>query len=198
MSKNIGIFSIVEGHGEVPAVPVLLRRFAHEIYNRYDFDVLTPFRLPRSKYAKDDELMRSLLLGSVKLSEYSKPHILIIMDADDDCPVTEQQRLSRLILNNNFNVPVSLVMPYREYETWFNTSIGPGTNHATFKAPYNPSPNAHGIRDAKGYFERNYLNQGVFYSETVDQQKYTSLIDLQANDDRSFRKMRKEMSIIFN
>lgn len=198
MSRNlIGVFPIVEGHGEISAVPALLRRFGQEKYYRYDFDILTPFRLPRSKYSKDDELKKALLLASLKLNNYEKPHIVVMMDADDDCPAEEQARMTRLILSLNLGIPVSLILPYREYESWFNTSIIPGTEHVNFKAPFIPVVSADLIRDAKGYFEREYLLEGIYYSETVDQQKYTFLIDLDAENDRSFRKMKKEMNFIF-
>ena len=52
----IAIYPIVEGHGEVHAVPVLFRRIAFEICRRYDVQVLRPHRVPRGRMVAQDAI----------------------------------------------------------------------------------------------------------------------------------------------
>ncbi len=50
---------IVEGHGEVPAVPVLIRSLARRM-NVYNVGVAPPIRRPRSKLIKKDTLEQAV------------------------------------------------------------------------------------------------------------------------------------------
>ena len=62
------LFPIVEGHGEVGALPVLIRRIAHERLERFDFNVAKPFRMPRSKIVQfGHDLKKALRLGEAKI-----------------------------------------------------------------------------------------------------------------------------------
>ena len=78
------IITIVEGHGEVQAVPILLRRLAVEIKPEIYLDVPPPIRVKRQKILKEGELERAVELAARK----SEPcdGILILLDADSDCP----------------------------------------------------------------------------------------------------------------
>lgn len=81
----IPIASIVEGDGEVSALPVLLRRLASEWDSAVAINPLPPIRVRRDKFLnKDEEFRRQLLLAAAKSGENG--WILIVLDADDDCP----------------------------------------------------------------------------------------------------------------
>lgn len=83
------IFPIVEGHGDVSAVPELLRRLAFEEFGNYGLRVLRPFRLPRGEIVANNELERAVELGARKLAEEGdRGGIFVLLDADDDCPAT--------------------------------------------------------------------------------------------------------------
>jgi hypothetical protein len=77
---------VIEGHGEVEAVPLLVRRICQELY--FDFSVQTsrPVRVTKSKLLRGDELERAVRLA-VANTESQGP-VLIVFDADDDCPAT--------------------------------------------------------------------------------------------------------------
>jgi len=81
------IFPIVEGHGEISAVPELLRRLAHEEFRNYQLEVMRPFRLPRGRILADAGLEKAVELGARKLAADGRTGaILVLLDADDDCP----------------------------------------------------------------------------------------------------------------
>lgn len=195
---GIGVYPIVEGHGDVAAVRALVRRFAQELHAVYDYAILEPFRLPRTKFSQDAEVARALRAAAVKLTGFAKPCVLVLMDADDDCPAEQHARIMRLAAGLALPVPVSFVMPVREYEAWFIHCLDAGKTHPDVReAPPIPADVA-AIRDAKTWFRANVLAPGRPYSPSVDQAKYTYLIDLAATHDRSLVKLRKEMAAIFS
>ena len=71
---------IVEGHGEVAAVPVLLRRLLAEARTT-GVDVGRPIRRARSQLATEDGLARSIALARIQPNCAS---ILVLFDGDDD------------------------------------------------------------------------------------------------------------------
>ena len=75
---------IVEGHGEVRAVPLLLRRIAQEFDPSLVLDVLPPLRVPRSRLIKKDELERAVEFAARKTG--GRGAVLLLIDSDDDCP----------------------------------------------------------------------------------------------------------------
>ena len=78
------IVAIVEGHGEVAAVPILLRRIAAAVVPTADIDVLPPIRVDRYGVVKQNELERAVELAARMVG--TDGSILILLDADDDCP----------------------------------------------------------------------------------------------------------------
>lgn len=68
------VVAIVEGDGEVEAVPVLIRRIASEIAHFDVTTVLRPIRVPRQRIVKPGELER-----------YSR--LAAHLGGDDGCPL---------------------------------------------------------------------------------------------------------------
>ena len=62
----LAIACIVEGHGEVQAVPILIRRIAVTIDPALSIDVKPPLHIPRSKLVRDKELERAVELATRK------------------------------------------------------------------------------------------------------------------------------------
>src|SRR5215469_12294378 len=79
----VRIATVVEGHGEVESVPILLRRFASNWDPTVGFQTFSPVRVSRSKIIKAGELERAAKLASLKAEGCG---VLVIIDADDDCP----------------------------------------------------------------------------------------------------------------
>lgn len=189
------IFPIVEGHGELTAVPALIRRILFEKLQVFDFNVLPPYRVPRSKIGKfDRDLENAIRIGMLKVGKNSGG-VIIIADSDDDCPLELNQQFCDFCVNKSIDFPVSFVLAHREYEAWFISCGEEMRGHAAIKldAPSHDYPET--IRGAKGFFNREILIDGYVYSETVDQAKFTNSIDLEVASlkCRSFRKLIKEI-----
>lgn len=194
---TIGVFPIVEGHGEVAAVPALVRRFAEEVHRRFDYRVLEPYRLARTKFAQDAEIVRALRFAAIKLQPFTLRHVLVLMDADDDCPAEQHERIQRIVTESALPLNVGFVMPTREYEAWFIGCLDRSKPHADIRDEIPALADPSTIRDAKGWFRSRVLAPGRPYSPSVDQAKFTYLIDLAAPNDRALLKLRKEMAAIF-
>nr|VFJ77764.1 MAG: protein of unknown function (DUF4276) [Candidatus Kentron sp. FW] len=114
----IKIFTIVEGEGEVNAFPVLLRRLGEWLSPQCSVQVERPIRVPRDRFLKrKEEFRRFLWLAAAKSGDIG--WIIILLDADDDCPA----RLGPEILERaSVIVPhrqVSVILADREFEAWF-------------------------------------------------------------------------------
>ncbi len=170
----LSIFPIVEGHGEVSAVPILLRRFAHEVFNAYEIDVLQPYRLPKGKMGLTPHLETTVTFARRKLEQREGDRaILIILDADDDCPAEEALRMLTRATQIAEPIPVSVVFAKAEYESWFLAAIhslrgerGIANNAA---APIEPEA----IRGAKEYLQGHCMVPEATYSPTIDQPALT-------------------------
>ena len=90
----IAVAAIVEGAGEVAALPILLRRINAWRTPDAHLQALPPIRVHRDRFLnRDDEFHRHLLLAAAKCGE--KGWILVLLDADDDCPAELGERDSR-------------------------------------------------------------------------------------------------------
>lgn len=112
------IAAIVEGDGEVDALPILLRRLADwRTPDRYP-QPLRPIRVRRDRFLnREQEFSRHLQLAAKKCG--GDGWILILFDADDDCPAElgpMTLERARICVPHR---PVSVVLANREYEAWF-------------------------------------------------------------------------------
>lgn len=190
----IRIASIVEGDGEVQALPVLLRRLNQEAPGPSYADVLPPIRVKRNRFLNnDDEFRKQLMLAAIKCADNG--WILILLDADDDCPaMLSQHILARAALH----VPhrrISVVLANREYEAWFIASAPSLDGQRGFRYEANEPREPEKPRDAKQWVE-NHL-QGSKYREVLDQPAFTATMDLQqaVENSRSFQKLYKEWQL---
>ena len=81
----VTIASIVEGKGEVAAVPILLRRVASQVAPKVLVNALRPIRVQRNQILKSGQLERALELAARQVGK-GRGRILILLDSDDDCP----------------------------------------------------------------------------------------------------------------
>jgi uncharacterized protein DUF4276 len=193
------VFCIVEGHGEVEAVPILLRRLASEQLGLHTLTCLPPFRLPRSKLMNAVELSRAIALGRLKMKEMEGPHlILVIMDADDKCPVSVVQALHTQHQALFAVTRTSIVLAVREYEAWFLAANMSEADHRNLRAVTPVHANPEQVANPKAVFQRDFLKPGFTYSETVDQPRFTSCMSLaSALRASSFDKLVREIRIAF-
>jgi hypothetical protein len=165
---------IVEGHGEVEAVPVLLRRIVSEIDPNRTADVRGPIRVKRQKVTHDGELERYAQLAGRSSGDGGA--VLVLLDADDDCPA----ELGPALLARSAAVtrcPVAVVLALREFEAWFLAaaeSLG-GRRGLPEDMPTHPDPEA--IHDAKGWIQQ-HRTDGFAYSPVTDQPALAGAFDL--------------------
>ncbi len=188
------IFPIVEGHGEVRAIPILLRRFA-VLHEKYGLHVITPFRLPKGQMIETEGLERVVEFGARKLAQHEgRGAILIILDADDDCPATRAPELLSRAQGQRPDIPVRLVIAKSEFEAWFLAAARSLRRQHGVRENAVPPEDPESIRDAKGYFQRTLLVEGRRYSPTVDQPALTALFDIsEARVAPSFDKLYRDL-----
>ncbi len=194
------IVPIVEGHGEQSAVPVLLRSICHDRYGRYDVMVAKPVRCKRGQLVRDGEpdrhaMVKALRLATARLNTGDNGAVLVLLDADEDCPAELARNLRQLattILDES--MPVGVVLPKIEFESWFLPSVVRWRGSFGFRNNAEPPTDPEGIRGAKERLSR-LMVPGRKYSETVDQAKLSANMDLEAAERqcRSFRKFLTEV-----
>jgi hypothetical protein len=189
--SRLRVSVVVEGHGEVASVPILLERLWFElIRGEYIEVVRPPIRQPRDRLArnKDDSLSRAVGLAAAKLRESSSdlndPElILVLIDADEDLPCELGPRLLEIARHSRSDKNISCVIANIEYETWFVASAASLTEFLEWNDEEDLPVDPEAKRMGKGWIEKRF--NGVKYSETVDQPKLTAKMDLQLCRDRS-------------
>lgn len=104
---TVTIASIVEGEGEVRALPKLLFRLARQL-SVMDLRVPTPMRVPRGKLVAAGGIERAV--SAVAQRVRTSGGVLLLLDADDDCPAKLGQALLRRAQAARPDVPVCVVL----------------------------------------------------------------------------------------
>lgn len=181
--SRLCVAPIVEGHGEVAAVPVLLRRIATEMLTEVHLDVLRPFRVPRSKLIKRREtqpqviaaeVQRAVQFASLKLGAASEGRsmslVLFLLDSNGDCPA----RLGPEICSSAEQSGVACVLATVEYETWFAAAAESLAEMLDLADGLPNKPEEQ--RCGKTWIMDRF--RGARYSETLDQARMTARMDL--------------------
>jgi hypothetical protein len=184
------VAAIVEGHGEVASVPILLQRIWTELIQGEYIDILRPpIRQPRDRLAKnkDDALAKAIGLAAAKLNAYNDwtdPElILILIDADKDAPCILGPELLQIAQNARKDKTIACVTANTEYETWFVAAAESLVQYLDLNQDRQLPEDPEADRLGKGWIEKRF--KGVKYSETVDQPKPTARFDLRMCRDRS-------------
>ena len=168
------IVPIVEGRGEMEAVPVLLRRILYERRDHYDVNVLPP----KNANGRGRLVSRFEDFLRYAASEDGCAAILVLLDADKDCPVELGTELASRASSINIYVPTVVVCAKREYENWFLAS------DEDFQG------DAEDYNGAKQWLNRR-VAAGLTYKETKDQVRFSAQMDIEAafEASRSFRRL---------
>ena len=184
------VAAIVEGDGEVAALPVLLRRLNVWMTPNVNVPVPPPIRVRRDRFLnRHEEFRRHLLLAAAKCGDGG--WILVLLDADDDCPATLGgeilERARACVPHRN----VSVVIANREYEAWFIAAARSLHGRRGFSYETVESIDAERPRNAKGWIADHMIGA---YREVTDQPAFSARMDLQQAFDasRSFRKLCSE------
>jgi hypothetical protein len=186
------IAPIVEGDGEVRAVPRLLHRIAAEL-GVPDLLTPTPMRIPRGKMTMIGGIERAVAAEALRVP--GKGGVLILLDADDDCPAECGPHLLARAQTARPDKRVSVVLANREFEAWFLAAAPSLAGQFGFPADFAPPNNPESPRDCKGLLTRA-RPKGQPYKETVDQAPLTSAFDLKMAREHSgsFDKFYREIS----
>jgi hypothetical protein len=180
MKINLGC--IVEGHGDVSALPVLLRRLIAEIGSEVQPTILRPFRIGRYSTAKVGELERAIQATVNRLE--SPRFILIVLDAEDDCPAEFGPKLLQQAQKCRSDIPIGVVIANREFEAWFLASLDSLRGHGRISASAVFEGDPESVRGAKEYLT-GQMEGSRRYSESVDQAKFAAIFDIQTTRTRS-------------
>ncbi len=169
---------IVEGQGEVRAVPFLIRRVGELLDPPVYPLVPEPIRSPRGKMLhRADEVGRAIELAIELVG--GRGGIFILLDSDEDCPVTLARRLQEQAVaarGAREGLPISVVLAQCEYEAWFLAAAASLRGRRGLKPDLAPPPNPEGIRGAKEWLSARMV--GKTYGETTDQAPLTQLFDM--------------------
>jgi hypothetical protein len=186
------IVSIVEGHGEVAAVPILVRRIAQAVAPGIVPDVPQPIRVPRQRVLKDGELERAVELAARTAGPGGG--ILVLLDADEDCPKDLAVRLLGRARFARSDRSIHVVLAKTEYESWFLAAAGSLAGRRGLRGDVVAPPDPESIRDPKGWLGER-MSAGRTYRETLDQPALTAEFDLEAaRTSRSFEKLWRSVS----
>lgn len=194
MSRSFFIAPIVEGHGEVQAVPVLLRRFATELAPVSQLNLNPALRVKAGSFANDPEYFRKHIeLAARKAKQWPNSCVLIVLDCEDDCPRELGPELLRRAKDCRPDVTIIVILAYREFETWFLAAALSLRGVCGLPADLEPPIDPESLRDAKGWLSANMRQP---YNEPDHQPKLAAAFAFEealSNKSfaRSFRKLRE-------
>ena len=187
----VKIGCIVEGHGDVKAVPILIRRIVQSLHPELQIDTPRPIRVHRSQVVKPGELERRVKLAASRTGR--RGAIFIILDSDDDCPAKLGPELLQRAVNVRSDLPIAVVLAKREFEAWFLAAAESLRGQRELKNELQSPNNPEGIRDAKGWLSRQ-MEGNRTYDEVSDQPAFTARFDFeQARHTNSFDKCYRDI-----
>lgn len=187
---------IVEGPGDSSSLPELIRRIAYDM-NLFDFNAcphpITGQNIP--KLLSAGQLERFICHATSREGD----SVLICLDADKMCPVTEVKKMVDRIAGQHIEKKIAVCLMKSEYESMvltcldlvaqrypeFGWNLDEWRHDSDFEA----------VVGAKGMIDR-LMKKGRKYKETTDQARFTSVLDFVRlkEKSRSFRHLRSAIS----
>jgi hypothetical protein len=171
---RVVIASVVEGEGEISALPVLLRRLMYEA-QIWDADIQPPFMVDRGRLVRPGGLEAAVEAQARRVPADRPGGILVVIDADDDCPADLGPSL--LARATRPDKRTAVVLANREFEAWFLASAPSLAGRAGLAEHLVVPANSETLRDCKGWLT-HHRRDGVRYRPRVDQPALTHEMDL--------------------
>jgi hypothetical protein len=188
------IVPIVEGHGEVESVPLLIRRIAESVASTQYVDVFRPIRVKRQKIVIEGELEKAIELAAMQTN--AGDAILVLLDAEQDCPATLGPSLLARAVRARSDRNIRVVIAKREYEAWFLAAAHSIAGHRGLAANLEQPSDPEGNPSAKAWLTA-HMRAGAAYRETLDQPALTAIFDLQAaRNAPSFDKLWRDVASV--
>jgi hypothetical protein len=166
------IICIVEGHGEVHALPRLIHRIADEV--SLPVHVPQPIRVTKSKLLKPGELERYVTLAASKTQRQGRILVLVDSDSADNGLAGE---LSARVIKAAPDVISASIVAVQEYECWLIAGLE-GLHGKAGLSPNAVAPSSpESIGGAKGWLSR-VMPRLHPYSETEHQPIFTAHFDM--------------------
>ena len=178
------VASIVEGHGEVDALPTLLKRISQAEAPGQSLGVNQPIRVKSGSYLNDEIYFRRYTMLAAAKAAQSDGFVLILLDCEDNCPAQLGPALLARAQAVRNDVGYLVVLAYREFESWFLAAARSLRGHHGLPADLEPPQAADNIRNAKGWLgDRMELP----YDPVIHQIEFCRVFDLQqARNNPSF------------
>jgi hypothetical protein len=196
--RTASIACIVEGRGEMDAVPILIRRIAK------DLGVSPQPRIVTILASRGDftERGHSKVVDLVKAARESIGEgggLLILFDSDStiggECPAMAGPRVLRWATGAAPGVPICVVVAHHEYEAWFLAGASGLAGVATLPPQLKPPANPENAGDAKHWLT-NHMTGRESYSPARLQALLTEKFNLREARSRadSFDKCYREIA----
>ncbi|BCJ61816.1 DUF4276 family protein [Micromonospora endophytica] len=175
-AQRVTIASVVEGEGELTALPVVLRRMMSDMMI-WDADIQRPFLTNRSKLVKRGGLEAAVESLARRLPPTAPGGILVVIDADDDCPASLGPELLQRAQAVRPDRRTAVVLANREFEAWFLAAAPSLAGRAGLPAGIPVPDDSERPRDCKGWLS-HHRNDGGSYRPRVDQPALAAAFDL--------------------
>jgi hypothetical protein len=187
---------IVEGHGEVEAVPILLDRLLRASRPDASLGVSPPIRVKAGSFLKDaDYFAKYVELAARKAVSRAGRSVLILLDCEDGCPAELGPELARRAAAVRSDVPILVALAHREYETWFLAASQSLRGVAGLPMDLETPARPESIRDAKGWLSAHMASR---YNEPNDQPAFTRRFSFdEAAAIPSFARLRRKLQQLF-
>ena len=188
---TIQIGCIVEGHGEVEAVPLLIRRVAANLYPELEVIIPRPIRIAKNKLLQANGLEQWVEIVSVRIG--AQGAIFVILDSDDDCPAELGPDLLHRASQVHTGLPIAVVLAKCEFEAWFLAAAESLRGQRGLSNDIHPPNDPEAIRGAKEWLSHQ-MEGSRSYSETHDQPALTARFDIEhARQAASFDKCYRDI-----
>lgn len=189
---TIRIACVVEGHGEVDAVPIVVRRIVKGIDPALTLWMPKPaIRIHRSKIVKPGEIENAVQLARLKM--LGAGGVLVLIDADEECPATLGPSLLSRARAEHGDLPIAVVVAKNEFEAWFLAAATSLRGRQGLLENLNPPDYPEEITGAKEWL-RSRMVDNRKYSPTIDQAELSRHFDLtMARQAPSFDKLYRDI-----
>lgn len=178
---------IVEGHGEQEALPLLIRKIFADASPETIPVINPPIRVKSGSFLSDVEYFSKYVTLAAAKASQAGGEILILLDCEDDCPGTLGPLLLARAKTVRSDVPITVVLAHREYETWFLAAAESLRGCGGLPADLSPPADPELIRGAKEWLGRR-MDQS--YDPIIHQAAFTARFDLsQAKSIPSFARL---------
>jgi len=169
------IVPIVEGHGEVEALPVLIRRIFQTFRPGVSLDINPPTRVKVGSFLRDNDYFHKYVSLADAKAAPRDGVVLILLDCEDDCPSRLGPDLIAKAQAVRTDLRCVVALAYREYETWFLTAADSLRGCAGLPMTLSRPPCPESIRGAKEWLGRHLPAN---YDPIIHQAPMSACLDL--------------------